>query len=279
MFARLLSEKMQASLGQPVVVVAKPGGGGAVMASQLKAAKPDGYTLGISVTITWAFNPYFYKETPYRAEDFTYVAVVADGKPAFFTRKDAPWTTLKDLVADAKTRNQPFSFVSLAPSVRLQINDIARKEGIKFRIVPAAGGSEALPMILGGHADFAFSGGFHHASAVAGKLKVLAFTDEVHQPDLPGVPTLKDLGYESFPQGYILIAGPKGIPADVLGKLSQAIEQALKNPAVKRAGSDMDAPVVYLPPAATEKEIKSQAAYFTRLIEADRKAETTEPKK
>ena len=69
------------------------------------------------------------------------------------------------------------------------------------------------------------------------------------------------------------------MPADVLGKLSQAIEKALADPAVKRAGNDMDAPVVYLPPAATEEEIKAQATYFMRLIEDDRKAGNAEPKK
>ena len=75
-------------------------------------------------------------------------------------------------------------------------------------------------MILGKNADFAFSGGFHHSHAVAGKVRVLAFTDNQHHADLPGVKTLAELGYESFPPGYTVLAGPKGIPANVANKIS-----------------------------------------------------------
>ncbi len=272
--ARLLGKELQGKLGQPVIVTAKPGGGGTVMASQLKNAPADGYTLGISVTITWAFNPFYRKNAPYGINDFSYVATISEGKPALFSNIESPWVTLNDLVADAKKRTKPMAFVSLAPSVRLQINSIARKEGITFRIIPARGGAAAVPMILGKHADFAFSGGFHHTYAVAKKLRVLAFTDRQHHADLPGVKTLDELGYESFPPGYTVVAAPKGVPSAILAKISAALREATSDPRVMKAMATMNAPASFHDAVAAEKIMHAQAKYFKRLIDEEKKSKS-----
>jgi tripartite-type tricarboxylate transporter receptor subunit TctC len=270
--ARVLGKEMSTDLGQPVVVTAKPGGGGAVMASALRAAKPDGYTLGVSVTITWAFNPFYQKKAPYGADEFTYISTLSQGKPALFSHPDSGWKNLKDLIAAAKKSAEPLIFVSLAPSVRLQIMDVARKENIRFRVVPARGGAAALPMILGKTAHFAFSGGFHHSHAVAGKVQVLAFTDYQHHADLPGVKTLAELGYESFPPAYTVLAGPKGIPAGVSAKIAAAVSKAVNNPKIKKAMIKMSAPPALNGPKEAGVILAKQAAYYKRLIMEDRKA-------
>lgn len=267
--ARIVAKELTKDLGQPVVVESKPGGGGAVMASELANAEPNGYTLGMSVSITWAFNPFYQDKAPYGFDQFDYLATISEGKPALFSNPDSGWETLSDLIVDAKKRDKPLVFASLSPSTRLQINSIARTEGVKFRILPARGGSEVLPMILGGNADFAFSGGFHHSYALAGKVNVLANTGTKPFEDLPEVRTLEELGYESFPADYILLAAPKGMPDEVKDLLYAALNKVVRRTDIRERLLAMDAPPALHGPAKTEEIMKQQASYYNRLIQAE----------
>jgi tripartite-type tricarboxylate transporter receptor subunit TctC len=121
-------------------------------------------------------------------------------------------------------------------------------------------------MILGGHADLGWGGGGHNKYVSQGKLRNLVITHKSHMADFPDLPTLNDLGYVNFPTGYKLIVGPKGIPADITKILTSAIKNAVNSPNVVKIMRDLNDPVEYNGPDVTKKEIKSQTAYFRKLI-------------
>ncbi|MBW2610003.1 MAG: tripartite tricarboxylate transporter substrate binding protein [Deltaproteobacteria bacterium] len=264
----LIAKELKKTLGQPIVVTVKSGGAGSVMAAQLAKVKPDGYTLGVAVMDTWAFMPLVSKKASYEIGDFTYLGTLTTGSPCFYVKADSPWKTFNDLIESAKTAQEPIKFVSLAPSVTLQFKSITKQAGVlnKFSIVTARGSSRAVPMILGGHADLGWGGGGHNKYVSKGKLRNLVITDKSHMADFPDLPTLVDLGYVGFPTGFKLIAGPKGIPADITKVLAGAIEKAVNVPDVVKIMKNFNDPVEYNSPDVTKKEIYSQTDYFRNLL-------------
>ena len=232
---RLVAKAAEKALGQPVVAVNKAGGGGAVMASALKNAAPDGYTIGIAVTMTYTFNPEYSKKTPYRWTDFTHLATVAKPQEAWVALASQPWKGWKEMIAHAKKGN-PISMISIVPANLLAAKMISAKEGIVIKPVPVKGGSAMVPKILGGHVDFGFSGGIHQRYLAAGdkQMQVLASARGERLKRSPDVPTLAELGYDIKLDNYFQLAAPKGVPADVMKILAPALKTAIEDAEVQK---------------------------------------------
>lgn len=226
--ARAIAKNMEETLGQPVVVVNKPGAGGALGVTALKSAKPDGYTIGVVTGITLTYTPLVQK-TNYSLEDFGYLASVGRFQEAFVAPPDKPYKTFKELVAYAK-KNPGLTYASMHPIAENILTAIARKEGIEWRAIPTKGGSEVMTAVVGKHVDFGFSGGIHPPFVKAGDMIVLAGLGKKRLLASPDVPTLMECGYDLFFENDNILFVPKGIPDDVAGKLTAAIEKAAKDP-------------------------------------------------
>ncbi len=226
--ARAIAKNMEETLGQPVVVVNKPGAGGALGVTALKNAKPDGYTIGVVTGITMTYTP-LVEKVSYSLDNFKYLASVGRFQEAFVAPPDKPYKNFKELVAYAK-KNPGLTYASMHPIAENMLTAIAKKEGIEWRAIPTKGGSEVMTAVVGKHVDFGFSGGIHPPFVKAGDMIVLAGLGKKRLLASPEVPTLIEYGYDLFFDNDNIIFAPKGIPDDVAKKLTAAIEKAAKDP-------------------------------------------------
>ena len=224
--ASILIPEIEKALGQPVVKSVQPGGGGAKAAALLKQAAPDGYTIGLGATSTFAFNPvYIPEKTPYTYEDFEYLTGLVGSGESIMARADAPYDTWEELMAYAKAGNT-LTYSGQTPFDRLLIEYLNKAEGIDIKHVPTRGGSEAIKNILGGHTDLSFTGGNHLKHYTAGEIKFLASLRPERLRDVPDVPSLTELGYPIDFGNVFFIVVPKGTPPEVRATLTEAINTA-----------------------------------------------------
>lgn len=264
---RLLATKLEKILGQPVVAVTKAGGGGTVMATQLKSAKPDGYTIGMGASAAYALTPQINKEIAYKIDDFQHIATLTQPEDAIVIKADSKWNSLKDMLDDAKTSGRALSMTYQVAASRLMAMAISEKSGVRFKLVPVNGGAAGIQSVLGGQVDLTWSGSGWSELARAGKLKPLASMGDKRNQDFPKVPTLEELGYNFAFTDTFMLSAPKGLPPAVLKTLSTAVEKAIKDPEVQAAlHKNMHLDVSYRDPAATVAFLHKQHDAMAPLV-------------
>jgi tripartite-type tricarboxylate transporter receptor subunit TctC len=235
---RLIADKMSKILGQPVVAVTKSGGGGTVMASQLINAPADGYTIGMGASAAYTLTPQINKNITYKIDDFTHLATLTYPSDAIVVRADSPYKTLKDMIEAHKKDKKPISFASQVSASRLMVMAIAEKSGAEFKVIPVKGGAVGIQEVLGGHIDSTWSGSGWTEQVRAGKLRALATMSAERMKDYPDIPTLIELGYGFTFTDTFMLSAPKGVPADVVSKLTATIEKAIMDPEVQKTLHD-----------------------------------------
>jgi len=242
---RLLAESLKKIIGQPVLAENKAGAGGQVMWTDFKNnAKPDGYTLAL-VNIpqlqTVVFDPA--RKPLFTMKDFQPVANHVQDPGAILVRKESPYKTLEDLLADAKARPGQViaSTTGIGSDDHLAVLDVELRAKVKFNIVHLKDTPTALTRVLGGHTDANFDniGGFL-PSVDSGLGRILAVMMEQRYPDLPNVPTFKERGFDlvsSSTRGYVF---PAGTPMEIVRYMEQSIKKAMEDPEhverMKKAG-------------------------------------------
>jgi putative tricarboxylic transport membrane protein len=235
---RIIADKLAKILGQPVVAVTKAGGGGTVMATQLRNAAADGYTIGMGASAAYTLTPQLNKNIKYKIDDFTHLATLTYPSDAIVVKADSPWKTLKDLIDAHKKANKPISFATQVSASRLMCMAITEKSGVQFRLIPVKGGAVGIQEVLGGHIDATWSGSGWTEQVRAGKLRALATMSAERMKDYPNLPTLIELGYNFTFTDTFMLSAPKGVPAAVVAKLEAAIKQAINDPQVQKTLHD-----------------------------------------
>lgn len=264
--ATALAKEMEAILGQPVVKQIKAGGGGGKAAAAGKLAAPDGYTLVMAVTPTFAFNTAAIPDkTPYTKDDFDYLESVSKAQEAVYAKADAPFKTWREMIAYAKKGNK-LTYAAVTPFDKLFVRYINKKEGVNIRTIPTKGGSGALKNILGGHTDMGFSGGTH--IKMLGKDQIYVLVSLRGEPliDTPEIPTLMDLGYPITFEAHFLLAAPKGLPADVKKILLNAIQKGIKGPAVSKILKKLPFPKEQLGPEGLTASIDAAYERYVNMV-------------
>ena len=218
---RVLAKALAKEVGQPVVVQNRPGAGGAVGGMYIKNQPPDGYSFLVgSVSIpTW--SP-IHDNVDFTAEDFTYLGSITEYQQAMITTPDKPFKSLDGLIAYSR-KNPGLTFADQSSISKLVILFVAKKEGLDWRAVPTKGGGGMVPMLLGGHLDFAWSGGVHQR--YGDKMVVLASCNPGRLGASPDVPALSEKYSISMPS-LVVVMGPKGIPIDRVKYLENALKKA-----------------------------------------------------
>ena len=167
--ARVFSVALGSALGQKIIVKTKPGGGGAIGATEVSNAPADGYTLlfAASSTLLW---PPLTQDVEYTLDSFDYVGKITDYQQAIVAKADAPFDTMEELIEYAKT--QPLNYADQSALSRKFIDFIGAEKGVEWTGIPTKGGGEMVPFLMGGKIDFAWSGGVHNR--YGDKMKVLA---------------------------------------------------------------------------------------------------------
>ena len=247
--ARVIAEFMQKYLKQPVVVVNKPGAGSALAGNELFRSKPDGYTIGMftsgATATDSAMNP---ERFLYKHNELQGVAQWSGNCTMVMTRYDAPWKSMKEFVNYAKQNPNKLKWSHQGRGNRdwMVGTLIFQKAGIKLLDVPTAGSNEAMAALLGGNIDASLTsfGPMIIAQMEAKKIQVLGFDTKLESQ--PNIPSFKELGYDlHMPDNYIGTFAPRGVPAEVIAKLHDAILNATKDPEVRAQFAKMGMPVWY----------------------------------
>jgi tripartite-type tricarboxylate transporter receptor subunit TctC len=266
MLGRVLAKSLTDVLGQPVVVHNRTGAGGGVMAAQLKESPADGYSLGLTISHAYTGNPVVSPSAArYGVGDFTHLASVSKGQCALVTSSSKPYRTLGDLIASAQRGEQPV-FASQSPLTKIVADYIAKVAHVKFRVISVQGGGETMQAILGGHADFAFSGGPHIDYVAAGSMRVLAAVEDQRLPSSPEAPTLKEQGYDLSACAAFVVSAPPHLPADVRAVLATALATAIESPAMSALIHKLRYPEYHLGPEAITAALEAEATSLTRAV-------------
>ena len=249
MVARAIAPKLQASLGQPFVIDNRAGATGAIGATAVKNAAPDGYTFLVASIGVYAINPFIQKKLQYDpVKDLDPITVAVRAPNVLVANPNFPANSVPELIALLKKTPGKITFASsgAGSSDHLTAALFWQKTGTDGIHVPYKGGAPAITDLLAGHADVSFQNINAVISHIkAGKLKVLAVTGDARSPLLPQVPTLAEAGVKGADVfSWQAIAGPKGMPADVKQKLHAAIVAALNDPENRKRMEDIGFEIV-----------------------------------
>ncbi|WP_370681166.1 Bug family tripartite tricarboxylate transporter substrate binding protein [Comamonas sp. GB3 AK4-5] len=236
--ARLLSDKLQAVLGQPIIVDYKPGAGGSVGAQDVMRSPADGYTLMLANTGVMAINPALYSRLPYNTlKDFTPVARTAMQPLALLVNNKVQAKSLPEFIAYAKAHPGSINFGSAGNGgiSHLVPEMFKSAAGVDLVHIPYKGSAPAFTDLIGGQVQF-MAESIPQAAAYhkQGKVRALAVTSKERNPALPEVPTAIEAGLKGFEVvGFYGFLAPAGTPKEVVGKLSSAFQQVMQLPEVR----------------------------------------------
>jgi len=254
--ARPLVSAASKILGQPIVVVNKPGGASAVAVATLKTEKPDGYTIGILPS--GAVLSQHMRKVPYdSAVDFTPIMQYAVYLYGLVVQTESPWKTFKEFIDYAKANPGKIRYSTAGPGTpqHLVMERLALKEKIRWTHIPFEGGPQAISALLGGHVEVSSQTTEWKKHVEAGRLRLLAVYGEKRMRDFPNVPTLLELGYDIVAPSLICVVGPKGLSPQIVGTLHDAFKKAMEDPDFIKVSHQLDQPALYRGPQELAKHL------------------------
>jgi tripartite-type tricarboxylate transporter receptor subunit TctC len=245
--ARALAESASNILGQPVVVVNKPGGGGAVAYGELKNAKPDGYTVAV-LAVAPIISAHLCKVTYDPIKDFDAIINFGVGQYGLAVRSESPFKSLKDLItyAQANPGKLKYGTAGAGTPQHLVMLQLAALEKIKWTNIPFGSGMEAVSALLGGHVDYISQSAEWKPYVLSGRLRLLAGYGNKRMDTFPDVPTLVELGYNVTVFAMNGLVAPKGVPMDRLKILHDAFYKGTDTAAFRKALEATDQRFLYM---------------------------------
>ena len=231
---RLIAKAMSKELGQPVVPINKPGGGGAITYTYVKNSKPDGHTLAWNSTSILTTTNIGNVPFDYTAMD--HIGQVAQQPVPFVVKKSARWNTLKEFMAEckAKPKTLKVAFAGFGSATHLAGVAMTQLSGCKPIMLPVKA-PDRRKMILSGEADAAVDIFFVPLKLVkAGKMKFLAISSGKRNPAAPTVPTAREIGMDMEFDLFRGLSVAKGTPVAIKNKLETAMIKAANSPAFSK---------------------------------------------
>jgi tripartite-type tricarboxylate transporter receptor subunit TctC len=270
-FARLVGERLSVVLKQTVLVDNRPGATGAVGARLVARAAPDGYTLLLGQTGEMAINHSAMKQPGYDVlKDFKPVLLIGDAPLVLVTSQNAPYSSLKDMVAAMRAKPGSFSYASSGTGTPGHLAAAALDIGMKTQAVhvPYKGGGAAMTDVLGGQVNYFFAS---IATALpqikGGKAKALALSGTEHVASLPGVPTVADSGVPGF--SFSIWGGvfaPAKTPDDIVMLLNREINKIIAEPAMKAKLEEQGALVRPNTPAEFAQFVTRETTKYEEIV-------------
>jgi tripartite-type tricarboxylate transporter receptor subunit TctC len=237
LLARLVSQSLGETLGQPVVVENKGGANGNIGGEMAARSAPDGYNLLMSSGSMVAINPHLYANMPFDpARDLLPVASVARVPFYLVVRTENPAKDFNAFIADLKANpgKRNFGTPGVGSSPHLATEMLKKMTGTDAVHVPYRGAAPALNDLLAGQLDFLFDPGIAIEHVRAGKLRALAIGSPQRAPQLPDVPTLDELGLSGFDADAVFgIYAPAGTQREIIVRLNTEINRALATAALQ----------------------------------------------
>jgi tripartite-type tricarboxylate transporter receptor subunit TctC len=265
---RIVTQHMQGTLGQPMVIENKPGANGNIGVAEAARAAPDGYTLVSANNTTFAANPSLYRKLPFDPQkDFAPVARFITTGLILSVRPDFPANNLREFIAYAKGRQQKLTAAQASAGMRVSIAMLRSLAGVEMVEIPYKGQPQALNDLLGGQVDVTFA---DYAVGLAqirgGKLKGLGVTTAKRSQAAPDIPAIGEVvpGYDVGV--WAGMAAPAGTPREIVDTVWRAAERALASQDVRQALSGMSFNVEPMPPQEFAAYIRSETERWARMV-------------
>jgi tripartite-type tricarboxylate transporter receptor subunit TctC len=231
--ARTISQHLQASLGQPVIVENKPGAGTNIATKALIESPPDGHTLMLAANAL-AVNVSLFQPAPYRLDQVTPIALVGRVPVVLAAYARSPVDSVAALIAQSKARPGSIDYGTPGngSTPHLAVELFQRAAGIRLTHVPYKGGAPAINDVVAGHIQTVAVNALELLPHVkAGKLRVLAVLSQKRSPIFAEAPTIAESGFPGFEASvWYAVVGPAGMPAAVVARLHQEVQRALATP-------------------------------------------------
>lgn len=269
--ARIIAQALSERLGQPVLIENRAGAGGNIGADAVAKADPDGYTLLMATSSTFAANPSLYKSLPFDVQkDFAPIAVTAFIPNLLVVNPSVPANNVAELIAYLKANPDKLNFASAGNGTSQHLsgelfNSLA---GVRMTHVAYRGGAPAVSDLLGGQVQVIFAPLVEVIQQVrAEKLKALGITTARRSPLLPDVPTI----LEKLPDYEVALwnglLAPAKTPSDIIDRINRATVEALRSPEVKAKLAEQGSEPVGNTPAEFKAFIESELVKWRRLVE------------
>jgi tripartite-type tricarboxylate transporter receptor subunit TctC len=235
--ARILSQPLQAQLGQSVIVENKGGASGSIGAAFVAQSPPDGYTFAV-VFDSHAVNPALIPGLPYDTKkDLAAISLIGTAAMTLATPAGSPYKVFGDVVADLKA-SKPVSYGTIGNGslAHLAMTLLGKSNGLGWEHVPYKGGGPMMQDAVGGHVPLVIGSVFVVKPHIdSGRVRPLAVTTAKRSPDLPNVPTLAELGYGQFeaPAWWAVLA-PAKTPPDIVARMNAAMNKVLQDPEIAK---------------------------------------------
>ena len=234
--ARILADKLAATLGQPFVVENRAGANGNIAGNFVAKASPDGYTLLLGHDSLFAVNPHLYRMTFDPLKDLVPIASSVSNQFYISVNPSLPVQDFKSFIQHASVANPPLTFGSAGNGSmhHLSMALLSQRSGIKLMHVPYRSAAAAATGVIGGEVQVLSSGASSAPQIEAGLLRGLATTGKTRSPLFPNLPTVAEYfpGYEM--SIWLGLFAPAGIPDVVIAILRDHINRLLENPDVRQ---------------------------------------------
>jgi tripartite-type tricarboxylate transporter receptor subunit TctC len=265
--ARLLADGMSKQLGGKVIVVNRPGAGGAIGYKYVAAQKPDGYSLvwnsnSISTTFHSGMLGFDYQA-------FDAVARVLVEAPVIAVRGDSKWKSLGELIADARARPKQLTVGNSGIGSHTHISSVALFRSAQAEVVDVPfGAAQAIPSLLGGQVEVLVQlPAALSAYAKSGQVRLLAALTPRRDPALPDVPTAREQGFDVALEAWRGIAAPKGLPSPVIASLETAIRKTAESPEFIQVSEKLGVSPAFMPADEFGRLIAREDAELARLMQ------------
>jgi tripartite-type tricarboxylate transporter receptor subunit TctC len=271
--ARLLGDKLQSSMGRPVITENVPGAGGNIASSRLAKSEPDGYTLYLAGNGSMAINPSLYEKLPYDPiKDMAPISLVNVWPNVLAVANDVPAKSVQELVALARTKPDELTYGhgGLGISQHLAGELFKQMEGLAIRPVAYSSGTGVLPDVVAGRVSLCFCA-LPNSNSLAkdGKLRVLAVTSLERSSFAPELPTMAESGFPGFhATAWFGLMAPAGTPQPIIAKLYGEVVKAVKSPDVAKTLNEQGIVTIGSTPAELAAVIRSDTDYWAKLINA-----------
>jgi len=266
--ARIVGKGLSERLGHTVVVENRGGAGGNIAAATVARAAPDGYTLLVTTTAV-AINETLRPNKGFAASDLKPIAIVASSPESFVTGPNNPAANLAEFLKTAKGKNITFASAGVGSGSHIAaeyfFKEIAK---ISATHVPFQGGAPAIAATIGGQVDVMATtlGGGAAAQIAHGKLKGLGVASVKRVSVTPNVPTYAEAGYPFEASSWVGVFAPAGTSPEITAKLNAAIEEVMKDPALRQKLTAIGFDPMEGSQAQAETYFKSEVAKWGKMV-------------
>ncbi len=267
--ARILAQQLSTQIGQSVIVENRGGASGAIGTAAVAQSAPDGYTFAV-VFDTHGVNPALNPNLPYDSKkDLTPLVLVGTSPMVLATHVNSEYKTFKDVVDAAKAKkNVSFGSIGNGSLGHLAMALLGKDANLEWTHIPYKGGGPLMSDAISGHVPLSIASVFVTKPHIdSGRMRPLAVTTTKRAADLPNVPTIAENGYPGFeaPAWWAVLA-PAKTPADVVKRMNEELNKALKNPEVAKKLDAQGIDIMGGTPAQASAFIDKQMTIWSKVV-------------